>query len=73
MKILKSYLGFTGKELLDMSSDIGDSVSVGDKRAIIIPMTMPFANRGEIATKDEATHVCVRAQYDDDSKLVKID
>lgn len=72
MKTVKKYLGYNGKELLSMVNDTGECVSLNkDVNALLTPMAMTFSNRGEIATKEDATHVSVRTVWGD-HYMVKI-
>jgi len=72
MKTVKTFKGLTGANLLDLVKDDGVAVNINGENAILTPCTLPFSNRGEISTIEEATHVAVRTRFMDYDILVKV-
>jgi len=64
MKITNTYKGYTGAELLAMTHDDNPMVDVDGTILQVLPGTLPFVNRWEISSVDDATHVSVKSRFD---------
>ncbi len=62
MKIVNTFHGLTGRQLLVLETDEYSRALIAGELTDIIPMTLPFANQAEIADKEDATHVSVRTR-----------
>jgi len=65
MEIQKKYKGLSGQTLLGMVTVDGSAVEIDGEGAILIPCTLPFANRGEISSIDGAEYVAIQTRFVD--------
>lgn len=72
MRILNTWCGLSGLNLLGRVSETGDAVDVNGQLLMLVPRTLPFSNRAEISTADEATFVGVRSAYSKGETLVRV-
>lgn len=72
MRIVKKWMGKTGKEWLAQVSDEDSITEVEGEVMCLIPVTLPFSNQAELAREDLATHVSVSKARFNNAVMVTI-
>ena len=65
----KSYAGFTGLELLSLVTNDCSPVVINFESVVLIPRTMPFSNRAEIASVYSADYIGVQRLNRDTGRI----
>ena len=68
----KSYAGFTGLELLSLVTNDCSPVVINFESVVLIPRTMPFSNRAEIAEVFAKSKVTGETQISPDGTQAQV-